>query len=93
MWEILTCELGHFLGRLKHEFAIEGPPISDIEAEGQGAVPLGARDPKSVMKYAPEPPEMQESNIDSTKMSYALKPDENGNPPIVGFTKVIEYIP
>ncbi|KAJ4260009.1 hypothetical protein NW757_001961 [Fusarium falciforme] len=93
MWEILTYELGHFLGRLKHEFAIEGPPISDIEAEGQGAVPLGARDPKWVMKYAPEPPEMQESNIDSTKMSYALKPDENGNPPTVGFTKVVEYIP
>ncbi|KAI8685014.1 Peptidase-M10 domain-containing protein [Fusarium keratoplasticum] len=53
------------------------PPISDIKAEGQGAVPLGVRDPKSVMTYAPEPPEMQQSNLNSTKMFYVLRPNEN----------------
>lgn len=51
--------------------------LCDIKAEGQGAVPLGVRDPKSVMTYAPEPPEMQQSNINSTKMFYVLRPNEN----------------
>ncbi|KAI8691817.1 hypothetical protein LRP88_09082 [Fusarium phalaenopsidis] len=92
MWKIFTHEFGHLLGP-RHEFAIGGLPISNIEAEGQGGVQLGARDPKSVMAYAPEPPEMQESNINSTKMFYTLRPDENGNLPKVGLTKVIDYIP
>ncbi|KAI1061278.1 hypothetical protein LB506_011641 [Fusarium annulatum] len=92
MWKIFTHELGHVLG-LRHEFAIAGLPIYGIRAEKQGAVRLGKRDPKSVMTYAPEPPEIQESDIESTKMFYSLKPDEQGNPPKVGFTKVKDYIP
>lgn len=92
MWKIFTHELGHVLG-LRHEFAIEGLPIYGIKPEKLGAVRLGPRDPKSVMTYSPDPPEMQQSDIDSTKQFYALRADANGNPPKVGFTKVVDYTP
>ncbi|KAL2675535.1 hypothetical protein Neosp_011721 [[Neocosmospora] mangrovei] len=92
MWKIFTHELGHVLG-LRHEFAIDGLPIYNIKAEKRGAVQLGVRDPNSVMTYSPEPPEMQQSDIDSTKMFYALRPDPSGKPPKVGFTKVVDYVP
>ncbi|KAF7555307.1 hypothetical protein G7Z17_g2329 [Cylindrodendrum hubeiense] len=92
MWKIFTHELGHVLG-LRHEFAIAGLPIYGIAAEGKGATRLGPRDPKSVMTYSPDPPEMQQSDIDSTKKFYSLKADANGKPPKVGLTVVFDYTP
>ncbi|KAJ4115376.1 hypothetical protein NW768_011228 [Fusarium equiseti] len=92
MWKIFTHELGHVLG-LRHEFAITGLPERGIGPEGFGAVQLGPRNPKSVMNYSPDPPEMQQSDIDSTKMFYGLQPDVDGKPPKVGTTEVKDYIP
>ncbi|KAL4724310.1 hypothetical protein ACLX1H_008923 [Fusarium chlamydosporum] len=80
MYKIFTHELGHVLG-LRHEFAITGLPELGIEAEELGAVQLGPRNPKSVMTYSDPLPELQQSDIDSTKMFYALKQDKNGKPP------------
>ncbi|KAF3940467.1 hypothetical protein ABW19_dt0205518 [Dactylella cylindrospora] len=88
MWKIFTHELGHVIG-LRHEFAMSSDPNW---FEG-GAVQLGPRDELSVMNYRPEPPELQESDITSTKTFYELKPDENGKPPRVGRTKVKDYTP
>ncbi|KAF7852761.1 hypothetical protein EAF04_010880 [Stromatinia cepivora] len=84
MWKIFTHELGHTLG-LRHEFA--------IEIEGEGAVKLGPRNELSVMNYSLEPPEIQQSDIDSTKEFYQLKKDRNGKSPKVGMTPVKDYTP
>ncbi|CAM1502625.1 Fc.00g074010.m01.CDS01 [Cosmosporella sp. VM-42] len=85
MWQIFTHELGHVLG-LRHEFAVRG--------EGLGAVRLGPRNELSVMNYRSEAlPEMQQSDIDSTKEFYAMRKDANGNPPKVGRTVVVDYVP
>jgi len=80
MWKVFTHELGHVLG-LRHEFA--------IEREGLGAVQLGPRNELSVMNYRPEPPQLQQSDIDSTKLFYQLQ----GNPPKVGSVSVHDYTP
>ncbi|KAM6532379.1 hypothetical protein FSOLCH5_001803 [Fusarium solani] len=84
--KVFTHELGHVLG-LRYEFAIDG-----IKAEKQGAARLGERDPKRVMTSSPELLEMQQYDIESAKTFYALRPDANGNPPKVGFTKVVDYV-
>ena len=88
MWNVFTHELGHVLG-LRHEFAMDA---YSAMYEG-GAERLGPRDPMSVMNYRREPPEMQQSDIDSTKAFYALKPDQNGKAPYVGSTAVTDYRP
>jgi hypothetical protein len=86
MWKVFTHELSHVLS-LRYEFSIDG-----IKAEKQGAARLGERDPKRVMTSSPELPEMQQYDIESAKTFYALRPDANGNPPKVGFTKVVDYV-
>jgi len=88
MWNVFTHELGHVLG-LRHEFAMDS---YSAMYEG-GAERLGPRDPMSVMNYRREPPEMQQSDIDSTKAFYALKSDLNGKAPYVGNTMVKDYVP
>lgn len=80
MWSIFIHELGHALG-LRHEFA--------IEKEGLGAVQLGPRNDLSVMNYRAEPPQLQQSDIDSTKAFYAL----TGKPPRVKKTPIKDYTP
>jgi hypothetical protein len=80
MWKVFLHELGHVLG-LRHEFA--------VDREGQGAVEFSPRNSRSVMNYRSEPPELQDSDIKSTKDFYSLK----GDPPMVGMTKVVDYTP
>ncbi|KAH7139661.1 hypothetical protein B0J13DRAFT_558311 [Dactylonectria estremocensis] len=92
MWKIFAHELGHVLG-LRHEFAIEGNPDMGLNAEGRGAVVLGARNENSVMNYRRELPEIQPSDIQDTKYFYALSDDAQGNPPKVGLTPVSDYTP
>lgn len=84
MWKVFLHELGHVLG-LRHEFA--------IEREGMGATALGPPNEYSVMNYRPEPPELQQSDIDSTKLFYSLTEDAQGNLPKVGLTEVVDYTP
>lgn len=91
MHKVFTHELGHVLG-LRHEFAIGDVP-SGMRAEGHGAVRLGPPDEFSVMNYRDEPPELQQSDIDSTKLFYNLREDAEGNPPKVGMTEVVDYTP
>ncbi|KAF7555438.1 hypothetical protein G7Z17_g2148 [Cylindrodendrum hubeiense] len=92
MWQVFVHELGHVLG-LRHEFAIEGLPERGIGPEGRGAVVLGVRDEKSVMNYRNDLPEIQPSDIQSTTEFYALREDDQGNPPMVGMTPVGDYTP
>ncbi|CAO2648168.1 Nn.00g090900.m01.CDS01 [Neocucurbitaria sp. VM-36] len=83
MWRVFMHELGHVLG-LRHEFAL---------LEGHGAVEVGPRNALSIMNYREEPPEMQQTDIDSTRVFYALVADANGKPPKVGMTRVKDYVP
>jgi hypothetical protein len=83
MWRVFMHELGHVLG-LRHEFAL---------VEGEGAVQIGPRNERSVMNYRREPPEMQETDIESTRAFYALSNDANGKLPKVGMTEVKDYVP
>lgn len=83
MWCVFTHELGHVLG-LRHEFALQ---------EGDDAVDLGPRNKMSVMNYLPTPPILQPSDIESTRLFYSLKPDKEGGEPMVGMTKVKDYLP
>ncbi|KAA8564728.1 hypothetical protein MFRU_013g02390 [Monilinia fructicola] len=88
MWKVFTHELGHVLG-LRHEFAMSTDPNW---REG-GAEQLGPRNEFSVMNYRREPPEIQQSDIDSTRLFYQLKKDQNGKAPKVGMTEVKDYTP
>ncbi|MCJ1435226.1 hypothetical protein MMC27_004598 [Xylographa pallens] len=92
MWKVFTHELGHVLG-LRHEFAMDIDPKTGRVFENQKAVQLGPRNASSVMVYGRHPPEIQQSDIDSTKAFYALVDDAEGNPPRVGLTDVRDYTP
>ena len=92
MWKVFTHELGHVLG-LRHEFAMDINPKTGGQFEVQKAVQLGPRNPASVMTYGRKPPEIQQSDVDSTKAFYALVKDADGNPPRVGLTDVTDYNP
>lgn len=91
VWKVFTHELGHVLG-LRHEFAIGDVP-STMAAEGRGAIRIDAPDAKSVMNYSHEPPEIQQSDIDSTRKFYSMREDENGRAPRIGHTEVVDYTP
>ena len=70
LWKVFTYELGHVLG-LRHEFAMDDGP----RFEGN-AVQLGMRNHLSVMNYrGSAPPEIQQSDIDGTKLFYSLPTD------------------
>jgi hypothetical protein len=91
MWNVFVHELGHVLG-LRHEFAMDYyHPY--YEGGDKRAELIGPRDPLSVMNYRKEPPEIQQSDIDSTRAFYALGPDAKGNPPYVGGTAIVDYKP
>ncbi|KAH6962575.1 hypothetical protein BKA56DRAFT_679366 [Ilyonectria sp. MPI-CAGE-AT-0026] len=87
MWQIFTHELGHVLG-LRHEFAVDGIRDRGIAPEEFGAVQLGRRDELSVMNYRDELPELQRSDIKSTKLFYSLPSNAK-----VGRTPVADYTP
>lgn len=87
MYKVFLHELGHVLG-LRHEFALEDPREMVWKA-----VQLGPSNELSVMNYRKEPPELQQSDIDSTKLFYSLKNDANGKAPKVGMTVVKDYTP
>lgn len=84
MWKVFTHELGHVLG-LRHEFA--------IEKEKMGATQLGPQNEFSVMNYRAEPPELQKSDIESTREFYAIRADDYGNPAKVGSRYIEDFIP
>ncbi|KAM0340583.1 hypothetical protein ACHAPU_010420 [Fusarium lateritium] len=93
MWKVFTHELGHVLG-LRHEFAI-GDAQGEMSAsdEGPSAVRIDAPDDMSVMNYRNEPPEIQQSDILSTKKFYSMGPDSSGQPPKIGMTEIVDYTP
>jgi hypothetical protein len=93
MWKVFTHELGHVLG-LRHEFAmdIKDPNTGELHEEKE-AFQLGPRNDSSVMVYGRKPPEIQQSDIDSTKAFYALADDAEGNPPRVGRADVRDFSP
>lgn len=66
MWKVLTHELGHVLG-LRHEFALDDGRMFEGDC-----VQLGDRNPLSVMNYREEPPEIQSSDIATTRAFYGL---------------------
>ncbi|KAI9157902.1 putative matrix metalloproteinase-11 protein [Paramyrothecium foliicola] len=92
LWKVFMHELGHVLG-LRHEFALDKDPETGESKETFRAVQLGPRNDLSVMTYRREPPEVQESDVTSTKDFYALRDDEKGNPPMIGLTPVQDYEP
>lgn len=89
MWQIFLHELGHVLG-LRHEFAIGDVP-STMAAEDQGGVRIDKPDEFSVMNYRDQLPELQESDIVSTRRFYSLRQDKDGNFPMISKTPVIDY--
>ncbi|CEI60318.1 hypothetical protein FVEN_g6479 [Fusarium venenatum] len=93
MWNVFAHELGHVLG-LRHEFAIKD--VRDkmtASEEMMDAVRIDAPDDKSVMNYRSEPPEIQQSDIDSTRKFYSMSEDDSGNPLSIGKTKVLDFTP
>lgn len=92
MWKVFMHELGHVLG-LRHEFALDIDPQTGLAREEIKAVQLGPRNENSVMAYSRNPPEIQQSDVESTKAFYALTGDDKGNPPMVGLTEVQDYEP
>ncbi|GJC90381.1 hypothetical protein ColLi_13219 [Colletotrichum liriopes] len=92
LWKVFTHELGHVLG-LRHEFALDTNPETGKVKEAMKAEQLGPRNNNSVMTYSRVPPEIQQTDIESTRAFYALKEDDAGNPPLVGLTEVQDYEP
>ncbi|KAK0744965.1 hypothetical protein B0T21DRAFT_281600 [Apiosordaria backusii] len=92
LWKVFTHELGHILG-LRHEFALDLNPATGKVWEEAKAVQLGPRNENSVMTYKRDPPEIQESDVESTRAFYALREDDDGNPPMVGLTELADYTP
>ncbi|KAK3392832.1 hypothetical protein B0H63DRAFT_386130 [Podospora didyma] len=93
MWKVFTHELGHVLG-LRHEFAVDvNLETGKVVEASLKAVQLGPRNKTSVMSYSNKPPEIQQSDAESTRAFYALREDEQGNPPLVGLTEVQDYVP
>ncbi|KAM5350136.1 hypothetical protein ACJ41O_006641 [Fusarium nematophilum] len=83
MWNVFVHELGHVLG-LRHEFALE---------KETGATQIGPRNEMSVMNYRPEPPQLQESDIESARLFYALRNDDGGRPQRLGMNEILDYYP
>ncbi|KAK4160201.1 putative matrix metallo proteinase-11 protein [Cladorrhinum sp. PSN259] len=92
MWKVFTHELGHVLG-LRHEFALDTDPETGKVKESMQAVQFGPRNENSVMTYSRNPPEIQNTDVESLRAFYALKEDEEGNPPKVGLKEVQDYEP
>ncbi|KAK1974286.1 hypothetical protein LZ30DRAFT_740898 [Colletotrichum cereale] len=92
LWKVFTHELGHVLG-LRHEFALDADPVTGKANEAMRAEQLGPRNENSVMTYGRVPPEIQQTDVESTRAFYALKDDDKGNPPLVGRTPVQDYEP
>ncbi|KAF4447076.1 putative matrix metalloproteinase-11 protein [Fusarium austroafricanum] len=92
LWKVFMHELGHVLG-LRHEFAMDRDPETGNSKETFKAVQLGPRNENSVMTYGRNPPEVQDSDVESARAFYALKDDENGNSPMIGLTPVQDYEP
>ena len=92
LWKVFLHELGHVLG-LRHEFALDTDPQTGEVNEAFKAVQLGPRNKNSVMTYSRDPPEIQPSDVESTRAFYALKGDDKGNLPMVGLTEVQDYEP
>jgi len=93
VWNVFIHELGHVLG-LRHEFAI-GDVRDEMttDREGEKAVRVDAPDPNSVMNYRNEPPQLQQSDIDSTRKFYSMTEDAHGKSPSIGMTRVVDYTP
>ncbi|KAF5539771.1 zincin [Fusarium napiforme] len=87
MWKIFMHELGHVLG-LRHEFALDISPDTGKTREGFTAVQLGDRNDNSVMTYGSQPPEIQQSDVESTRAFYALQDGD-----MIGSTPVQDYLP
>jgi len=82
LWQVLTHELGHVLG-LRHEFAMDPEKL-----ESPVAVQIGERNPLSVMNYRTEPPEIQPSDIASTKVFYQMPVGT-----IISSTPIVDFCP
>ena len=85
LWRVFLHELGHVLG-LRHEFARE-----NTKERQWKAVQFGPRNELSVINYRIEPPQLQQSDIVSTRIFYNLKKDVNGNPPKLEGTPVWDF--
>ncbi|KAK0672542.1 hypothetical protein QBC41DRAFT_380442 [Cercophora samala] len=92
LWKVFTHELGHVLG-LRHEFALDVNPETGKVFEAAKSVQLGPRNELSVMNYSRSPPEIQPSDVESTRAFYALREGEGGAPAMVGLTEVVDYEP
>ncbi|KAJ5973800.1 hypothetical protein N7481_011010 [Penicillium waksmanii] len=79
---IFLHELGHVLG-LRHEFAPEKE--TDVKS-----VQIGPRNPTSVMAYE-FPPQIQPSDIDSTKTFYQFTGKYFGNMQKTGRLPIVDY--
>lgn len=80
LWKVLTHELGHVIG-LRHEFAKEKETASS-------AVQIGEMNELSVMNYRREPPEIQPSDIASTKEFYQMPAGTK-----IAGTPIEDYVP
>lgn len=85
LWKVFMHELGHVMG-LRHESALDD---DGKDTELFKAIQVGPRNAKSVMMtYGRLPPEVQESDVESTRAFYALKDGD-----MLGPTPVQDYYP